>query len=38
MAPPRLLVDAVPRSPAPDDRITRLTFSLVSARDGERPL
>ena len=38
IAPPRLLVEATPRAPAPDDSITRPTFSLVTARETTRPL
>jgi hypothetical protein len=38
MVPPRLLVEAVPRSPAPDDSTMLRTFSLITARCGDRPL
>ena len=38
MAPPRLLVEATPSEPAPDDRVTRATFSEVIERETDRPL
>ncbi len=38
IAPPRLLVEAVPRSPAPDASTTRPTSSEITARCGDSPL